>query len=260
MRFEVAPAIEIEGLGCRLGNRRVLHEVTFSVMRGTCTALVGANGAGKTSLLRCILGLQRSEGSIRLHGSELRRLSVKERARLMAYVPQRVDAASQLTSREFVELALYSRRGFFESRSPQGQKEVESALCRLGLSDYSDAALSELSQGERQRLLVAAALCQDTPLMLLDEPTAYLDPTADQQLYSLLNELKRNGRTLLIVSHDLNRAALFADSIVALKNGRVSFSGSSKDFMTEQVLNDIYGGAFYLLPHPSADLSMIVPK
>lgn len=252
--------IEIESLSLTIDKTEILKDFSLRVEERSKTALVGPNGAGKTSLLKCILGLYPSSSNIYIDGERLETISAKNRAVKMAYVPQAVSALPSISAAEFLRLSRYAHSNLFSFVDGETDFIISSSLDKVGLSSSDDKLITTFSLGERQRLLLASALCQDAEILLLDEPTAYLDPSSEELVFSILDELSKSGRTILFVSHDVNRAALFADRIVAIKNGALCFSGTVSDFMTEESLSSVYGSSFCLLAHPRRGIPMMVPR
>ena len=203
--------ITVEDLRLTLEGRRILDGVTFEVARGEAVALVGANGSGKTSILRCLLGLTPCEGSIRVDGFDAARQPVQARGRL-AYVPQRAGFGDA-TALEVVRLTA-QLRGIPRAR-------CFPALMDVGLAEAADRRVRTFSGGMHQRLLLAMALLCDAPVFLLDEPTASLDAAGQADFAEVVARLRREGRTLLIASHRDEETCGMMDRVLALESGRL---------------------------------------
>ena len=252
--------IEVDRLSCKLGGADILKNLSFSLESGSRLVVVGPNGSGKTTLLRCLLGIHASSSSVYLDEERLESIPAIRRAAKLAYVPQAVATLPAISATEFLRLSRYAHSTLLDSF---GKSSVEELVCFLELvklEDRADKLITTFSQGEKQRLLIAAALCQDSPTLLLDEPTAFLDPKNEEHVFSVLGSLSDAGKTILMVSHDVNRAALFADRILALKDGELQFSGLAREFMTAEALGELYGDNFCLVEHPSRSIPMMVPK
>jgi iron complex transport system ATP-binding protein len=254
------PLLRIEELSVRLGGTPVLTDVSFTVAAGEYVVIVGPNGAGKTTLLRCLVRILRGEGSIELEGRPLESYRQRDLARLVAYVPQVGNWAAPYTVGQFVAMGRYPHLSPFSSLSPDDHRAVREALDRTHTADFADRMLETLSGGERQQVGIAAALAQGARLLLLDEPTTFLDYRHQAEVLSLLREANREtGVTILAVTHDLNHAALEADRAVALREGRVLFCGTARDLMQRDVLRRVYATDLLLIDHPAASVSIVVP-
>jgi iron complex transport system ATP-binding protein len=250
------PLIEGEGLSFRRGPRVILKDVTFNVRRGEFLCVTGPNGAGKTTLLLCLLRLVEAEGLLRLNGRPLSSYGRRELARWMSYVPQADGRAIPFTAEDFVLLGRYPLWGRFESSGEKDRAAVRQALERAGAAAFARRPVASLSGGERQKVFIAAALAQEAPLLLLDEPTTFLDPRHQSEMRGLLRSLHRDsGATLVMVTHDINLAALCGDRVLALREGSPAFFGPSAEFLTPAVLEDLYGVPFDVMEAASRRLA-----
>jgi iron complex transport system ATP-binding protein len=241
-------AIELDGVTVRLGGRPVVREVTARVERGEWVALIGPNGAGKTTLLRAIAGLVRHEGHVSLFGRAAADLERRERARLLAVVPQEPETPPWLTVAEYALMGRTPHLGPLAREGAADRDAAARALDRLGLEPFAERALGTISGGERQRVVVARALAQEAPIVLLDEPTAALDIGHQQQALELLDALRSaDGLTLVAAMHDLTLAAQYADRVLLLAEGRIVADGTPADVLTESALAEHYGASVRVL-------------
>lgn len=233
-------AIEITALSVRLGNNDVLTNLNLSLEKGEWLNIIGSNGAGKTTLLRCILGLLTHKGTIKIgcDGAEANR----KRAQLVSYVPQVPVMPRGMAVIDYVLLGRTPHRGIFATDSEKDFAVAASVLQRLDLGCFVDREVNTLSGGERQRVVIARALAQETPIVLLDEPTMALDLGHQQEVLELINELRdERGLTVMATLHDLTLAARFGDRIALLAKGQVVASGKPFDVLTEDAIAMYFG-------------------
>lgn len=252
--------LTVEHLSCTIENRRILSDVSFCVPAGSYLTVIGPNGVGKTTLLRCIDGIiQNWTGEIQLDGESVRTISRRQLARRVAYI-QQTNTSPPFSVREYVRLARYPYLHRFSSFSKRDEDLVEQAMVRMEVVRFADRALSTLSGGERQKVFLAAALAQEPQVLLLDEPTSFLDCRQQEETGRLLGNLHREeGVTVIEVTHDLNHAAIHGDLMLAFRDGRIAFFGSPAEMMTPEVLQSIYQTQVCLVSHPETGIKMIVP-
>jgi cobalamin transport system ATP-binding protein len=255
-------ALRMRGVTVRFGDRAALLEVDLEVPRGQFVALAGPNGSGKTTLLRAALGfLVPAAGAVELFGTEVLRLPIAERARRVAWVPQEEHPRDDAPLLDYVLYGRYAHLGWLEGEGPRDREAAVRALEAVGLGDRARDGILSVSGGERQRAILARALVQEAPLVLLDEPTSHLDIAHQLDLLTRVRELSRErGVTVVAALHDLNLAARFADRIVVLSRGRRVADGTPTAVLSEELLARVWGvvadlrrdprsGAPYLLPH-----------
>jgi iron complex transport system ATP-binding protein len=235
-------AIDLRGVTVELGGRAVVQDVTATVERGEWVALIGPNGAGKTTLLRAVAGLLPHDGDVSLFGRHAGGLDRRERARLLAVVPQTPETPPWLTVAEYVLMGRTPHLGRLAREGAADRDAAWRALDRLELEELAQRPLGTLSGGERQRAVVARALAQEASVVLLDEPTAALDIGHQQQALELLDGLRdHQGLTLVAAMHDLTLAAQYADRVLLLSEGRIVADGAPGDVLTEEALAEHYG-------------------
>jgi iron complex transport system ATP-binding protein len=252
-------AIELRGVTVHLGGRPVVDGVAAGVPRGEWLALIGPNGAGKTTLLRAIARLVPFTGEIALDGRPLTGLGRAELARLVAVVPQEPSTPPWMTVAEYVLLGRTPHLGPLAKEGARDREAAARALVRLDLLQFADRRLGTLSGGEKQRVVVARALAQEAPIVLLDEPTAALDIGHQQQALELLDGLRAEaGLTLVAAMHDLTLAAQYADRMLLLDGGAVVADGPPVDVLTKGAIARHYGAAIDVVA--VGDRIAVVPR
>lgn len=234
--------------------------VSFVGMRGQLTALAGPNGSGKSSIVRALL--RRAEtpaGSVSIDGRDVRSLSYADLAKSIAVVPQREETAFPIRVQEYVALGRYPHLGLWRAPGRDDLHAVNEALSQAGVSDLATRDTNALSGGEWQRVRIARALAQRAPALVLDEPTTFLDVAHEMSIFELLFSLARSGLAVLLVSHQLNLVARFADKIILLDHGRVATSGSPADVMNAERLEAIYGWPVVVTRDPAVGAPALVP-
>ena len=253
-------ALEVRGFSFRIGAKPILRDVSFSVAAGEYLSIVGPNGAGKTTLLKCIdRVLTGGTGAIAVFGRALAEFSQRDLARRLSYVPQSGGPAFPFSVIEFVRMGRYPYLGPFASVDRQGQQAIDEALALTGTAEFADRMLDTLSGGERQKVFLAAALAQQADILLLDEPTTFLDYRHQAEIRDLLARVNRRGTTIVSVTHDLNRAVLDSRRVLALCGGEVAFWGMPNEIMRHEVLERIYQTEFFLASHPQAAVPIVLP-
>ena len=245
-----------------VGGKRILAGVSLKVAAGEFLSIIGPNGAGKTTLLKCLVRINTGgSGGIFLEGSPLASFTQRALARLVGYVPQSDGRSLPFTAEEFVRMSRYPHHGPFQAWAPDDDRAVKEAFELTGTGRLAGRLLDTLSGGERQTVLIAAALAQETPILLLDEPTAFLDPRHVAEIHCILRRInRRRGVTVVTVTHDINGAALLSDRIVILKDGGVAFADTPREVMRGEVLSRIYEKSFLFVAHPETGLPLIVPE
>jgi len=253
--------LEFCDVSLELGGKQILQDVSFAVRRGEYVSLLGQNGAGKTTLLRCALGILKPErGAILVGGQKLGALPRREVARLMAYVPQDIELPFPLSVFDLVLMGRFPHLGFMHNPGRRDEEAALEALKTCAAEQFAGRDLQSLSGGEKQRVLIAAALAQEPAILLLDEVCHFLDPRHEQEVQALLMSLhKEQAKALLSVTHDVNRAVFHSDRIVALKQGKVVFDGLPSEFVDKGVLEVVYEKKFLFAKHPQSGLKVIVP-
>lgn len=234
--------LQVTQLTASYGSRRVIHELTLDPLHaGQVTALVGPNAAGKSTLLRALAGLVRTQGSISLDGTELSKLSLVERSKRVGFMPQVLPQGVDLSVLESVLSALHATARFASSEGESNTDQALRVLARLGLMDLALEPLSRLSGGQRQLVSLAQAIVREPRVLLLDEPTSALDLRHQVLVMGAARELAAESRIVVVVLHDLNLAARWADRLVVLDKGRRHAEGPSGETLTPRLLEEVYG-------------------
>ncbi len=248
------------------GPREVLQGVSLAVDRPEILALCGPNGAGKSTLLHLLAGLaQPAAGEVLLDGRPLGKLAPAVRAARIAVVTQSAETAFDLPVEDLVSLGRLHRltlrdRLLLQPLRGEDRAAVESALTQLGLEELRQRPLGQLSGGERARALIATALAQEADHLLLDEPTAHLDPAFRQEILDVLRALAEGGKRILIVLHDLTLAGLYADRVALLAGGVLRAVGAPQEVLREDVLRDVFRTPLRVLPHPDGGRPVVLPS
>ena len=232
--------LAIENLAAALSGKTIVREVSFTVPKGSFIGLVGPNGAGKSTFLRACLGLVPASGTVQVDCIDLGALSPSERARHLAYLPQERETAWAMSVEAVVALGRLPHHARFAGPSERDRAAVEAALTRMDLLAFRHRAVTDLSGGERARVLIARALAQETPVLLADEPLAGLDPHHQIGLMRLFRELAAEGRIVIASMHDLTLAARWCDRLLLMREGRTFAQGPPETVLTAETLKDVY--------------------
>jgi iron complex transport system ATP-binding protein len=244
--------------------RPALDGVSMDVPEGACTAVLGPNGSGKSTLLRVLLGtLAPSAGTVRFRDRSVAAWPRVRMAREVGVVPQGEEAAFPMSAREAVAMGRYPHLGPWRREGDADRSAIDAALRRCDVADLAHRPLATLSGGERQRVRVARALAQEPAALALDEPTAALDVAHEMAIFELLRDLGRAGTTVLLVTHNLNLAARYADRLVLLDRGRVAAQGTPSEVLTRETVEAVYGWPVrierFAGPGPDEGAPQVVP-
>ena len=253
--------LKIEGLSVSYGSRRVLHAISLDVHAGEVLALIGPNGAGKSTLVRAASGvIPVLAGRVTVNGDDLLALTAMRRARYLAVVPQAVSLPPAFTVWETVLLGRTPYLNFLGQVSRKDEDIARLALQKVDALDLVERRVGELSGGESQRVLLARALAQSTPILLLDEPTVHLDLQYQVGLMETVRTLAHTENlALLIALHDLNLAARYADRVALLVAGELTAVGNPRQVLTPEIISTAYHLPVQVIPHPFADVPLVLP-
>jgi len=250
-----------ENLTAGYGDSTILHDLDLVVPTGRITAIVGANGCGKSTLLRTMSRLiTPSKGRVLLDGKSVHRYPTRELARSLGLLPQAPIAPEGITVADLVGRGRHPHHGLLSRWSRRDDEAVATALEVTRIADLADRAVDELSGGQRQRVWIAMALAQETELLLLDEPTTFLDVSHQVEVLDLLTDLNQTrGITIVMVLHDLNLAARYADNLVAMAQGRLHASGAPEEVLTVENVLHVFGLRSRVIPDPISGKPLILP-
>lgn len=259
--FPSEPALTARKLSLAYDNASIIKDLSLAISAGKITALVGPNGCGKSTLLKGLARLLKPQnGVVYLEGTAIAKLSTKEVAKRLGILPQSPVAPEGLTVRELVAQGRYPHQNWFQQWSKDDEQFTEQALAITGMTELGDRPLDSLSGGQRQRAWIAMALAQNTDILLLDEPTTFLDLAHQIEVLDLLYDLNQNqGRTVVMVLHDLNQACRYADYLVVLCQGYVYIQGTPDTVMTEAMVSEVFGLESRIVPDPMTGTPMCVP-
>ena len=235
-------SVRVEDLGFSYGSHQVLSGISFDVAEGTLVNVLGPNGTGKSTLFRCILGLNRSyTGSIIVNGKDVRKLSIRERAKEMAFIPQSHKPVYDYAVLDVVLMSAGAGSGAFFSPGKGDVARAYDALERVGIGFLADRPYTRISGGEQQLVLIARALAQNASTIIMDEPTSALDYGNTVRVLSCVRQLAEDGLTVIQSTHQPDQAFLYADKTLVLHEGRVLAYGDPKETITEELISRIYG-------------------
>lgn len=256
----VAAALAARDLTLAYDKTVIAEHLSVEIEEGSFTTIVGPNACGKSTLLRAMARLLRpTRGTVVLDGREITEYPSKEVARRLGLLPQSSIAPDGIRVTDLVGRGRHPHQTLLRQWSRADRDAVDAALDATGTSELAGRLVDELSGGQRQRVWIAMLLAQESPLMLLDEPTTFLDISHQYELMRLFRALRDDGRTVVAVLHDLNQAARFSDRMVMMRDGRVVASGAPSDVVTSQSVHDVFGLSCTVIPDPHAGTPMIVP-
>ncbi len=255
------PVLKADALNIGYGSRLVVEGLSLDLLKGGITALVGPNGSGKSTLLKTLARLLApSTGAVYLNGKSISRMPTSAVAQEIAVLPQGPVAPAGLTVGELVEQGRYPHAGPLRMLRKQDYSAIGQAMKLTGMEDFVHRPLDSLSGGERQRAWIALALAQETPVLLLDEPTTFLDIGHQLEVLELVEQLNRDkGMTIILVVHDLNQAARYASRMVVLNEGRIVSDGPPASVLTADILAEVFGVHAHIIQDPERGTPVCLP-
>lgn len=255
------PRLTTDSLDAGYGERAVLHELSVAIPDGSFTVIIGPNACGKSTLLRSLARLLRPRaGSVLLDGRHISQHGTKELARVIGLLPQTSIAPEGITVSDLVSRGRHPHQSLLNRWGSADEEAVREALAQTHLTELATRVVDELSGGQRQRVWIAMALAQQTPLLLLDEPTTFLDIAHQIEVLDLCTALHHEGRTLVAVLHDLNQAVRYATHLIAMKDGHVVAEGRPEDIVTAALVHDVFGVAARIITDPETGRPLVIPR
>ncbi|HYP72775.1 MAG TPA: ABC transporter ATP-binding protein [Microbacterium sp.] len=254
--------LRTEGLVSGYGRTTIVDDVDVEIPAGRICVIVGANACGKSTLLKTISRLIPAQaGAVILDGERIDRMPTKDLARTLGLLPQQPVAPEGIAVADLVGRGRHPHQKLFRSWTADDDRAVAEALTATGVLDLSDRAVDELSGGQRQRVWIAMALAQETDILLLDEPTTFLDVSHQVEVLDLLTDLNASrGTTIVMVLHDINLAARYADHLFALKKGRVVANGPPSEVVTSELVRDVFDLDSLVIPDPVSGTPLVLPR
>jgi iron complex transport system ATP-binding protein len=254
-------ALEAKGLALSYGGNFIFEDLHLAVPRGKITVFIGSNGCGKSTLLRSMARLLKPQkGSVVLDGTDIAKLPSKEVAKRLAILPQGPSAPEGLTVLQLVKMGRYPYQSWLQQWSKEDERTVRAALEATRLTGFAERTVDSLSGGQRQRAWIAMTLAQGTEIILLDEPTTYLDLTHQIEVLDLLYDLNvQEQRTIVMVLHDINLACRYAHHIVAIKERRIFAEGNPEEIVTADLIESVFGMECDIIPDPVYGTPMCIP-
>jgi len=258
---ETTSALTAWDLALSYDQRQVSVDLAVDIPDGAITVIIGPNACGKSTLLRALARLLKPQaGQVYLHGDDIRSLAPKEMARGLGLLPQSSKAPFGISVSDLVSRGRFPHQHMLRQWSAEDEAALARALTATGITDLAHRSVDELSGGQRQRVWIAMVLAQNTPVMLLDEPTTFLDIAHQLEVLHLCQRLNREeGKTMVLVLHDLNQAARFADHLIVMKDGAIAAAGEPAGVLNEHLLEAVFGLRAQVMPDPVFTTPMVIP-
>ena len=248
--------LQVEDISVRLRSREILRDVRFEVRKGDLVALLGPNGSGKSTILRTLFGLLRPvKGTVYLDGKAVHSMHIQDVAKILGYLPQE----NSETSLKVMDVVLLGRTPYIGlSPSNEDLNIAKEALELVGLREFEDRHFSELSGGEKQKVMLARIFCQQTDLLLLDEPTSHLDIKSQVEVMNIVRGMVDNGKAAIVAMHDINLATHFCNRILMVKNGSIAYAGKASEVINPGNIRDVFGVEVDVVRYNGR--ALVVPK
>lgn len=254
-------SLESRGITLGYDKKIIINDLNLVIPQGQVTVLIGSNGCGKSTLLRALARLLKPlDGQVLLSGEPIEQLANSDIAKRLSILPQGPDAPEEMTVYQLVKQGRYPHQSWFKGWSHEDEQMVNAALSVTQLSDLRHQPLQQLSGGQRQRAWIALTLAQNTDMILLDEPTTYLDLSHQVDILELLRtQNEQSGKTIVMVLHDLYLACRYADHLVAMKNGQIHLQGKPKDIVTAEMIHDVFDLECRIISDPFHNTPICIP-
>lgn len=257
---DAVPRLAAKGVTVGYGDRTVIDSLDVVIPPGVVTTIIGPNGCGKSTLLRTLSRLLKpTSGSVVLDGEDIARMRTRDVAKKLGLLPQAPVAPEGLTVADLVARGRHPHQSWLRQWSSDDASVVERALAMTGVADLADRPVDALSGGQRQRVWISMTLAQGTDLLLLDEPTTYLDLAHAIDVLDLVDDLHESGCTVVMVLHDLNLAARYSDNLIVMKAGSVLAQGHPREVLTSELLHEAFGLRAMVIDDPVGDRPLVVP-
>ena len=232
--------ITIKNLKVTLDNEQILHNISAIFPENKVTTIIGRNGCGKTTLLRAIAGLNKAEGEILWKDTDLKAISVKDHAKIVAFLPQSREVPA-VSVRSLVSHGRFPYLEFPRKLRKADREIIGSAMEMAGVSQFAERNLTTLSGGQRQKVYIAMVLCQDTPVVLLDEPATYLDISQQLEVLQMAKNIAQMGKTVIMVHHDIPQAVKYSDNVVLMDMGEIIYQGEGINMVKRNLVDRVFG-------------------
>ncbi|MDF0529539.1 ABC transporter ATP-binding protein [Tsukamurella sp. 8F] len=257
---ETISRLGARGIAVGYGDRLIISDLHLDIPAAGVTTVIGPNGCGKSTLLRALSRLLKPKaGHVVLDGQDIAKMRTRDVATKMGLLPQTPSAPEGLTVADLVARGRHPHQSWLRQWSSDDADVVDAALAQTGVRDLADRPVDALSGGQRQRVWISMTLAQGTDMLLLDEPTTYLDLSHALDVLDLVDELSDSGRTVVMVLHDLNLAVRYSDNIIVMRDGAVVAQGAPRDVISEKLLYDVFGLRSRVMEDPVSDKPLIVP-
>jgi iron complex transport system ATP-binding protein len=250
-----------ENVSANYGQKQALKNINAEIKKGSFTGIIGKNGAGKSSLLKVLCGLLKTKsGSVYIDGKNINEIHKRDFAKIVSFMPQNVETDFPFTVRQMTMFGRYPHMNIFKTPQEKDFKAVNDALDFLDIKDIADRKINELSGGERQKVLIAQTIAQETDILIFDEPTAYLDMGAQHLILNFLKKInEKNFKTLIVTFHDLNAAGEFCSDIILMDDGCIIKTGDPFMVLKREIIEKTYGVKVCISKNPSSNKPYIIP-
>ncbi|EDP60707.1 Fe(3+) dicitrate ABC transporter ATP-binding protein FecE [Vibrio sp. AND4] len=248
-------------LSVSYGKETIIKNLDLEIPQGKITALIGPNGSGKSTLLKTLCRINKQfDGSLSIYDKSIKDYSDKELSRYISLLPQVLTTPEDITVRKLVEYGRSPYLSYWGRLTQDDHQKVDQAIAETQIKDLIDKKVDSLSGGQRQRVWIAMVLAQDTPIVMLDEPTTYLDLSHQVELMKLIQKLNAAGKTVIVVLHDLNQACRYCDHLVVLKKGQVTHQGAPEEIFTQSLLKDVFDLDAMIMNDPISNKPMCINR
>lgn len=252
--------LEVNNLSLSFDENVIINNISFSLEKKGMLTILGPNGSGKSTLIKSLCGIYKGyTGKAKIFNETIRELPQKELAKLVSYVPQFLDIYANYSVWDFMEMSYFPHLDNFRGLTLEEIDNAHGILERFNLIDLKERSMNTLSGGERQKVFIASSIFQSPRLLLLDEPTSYLDPKHQDEVNEIIFSLK-NEMAVILVSHDINSSIINSERIIGLKNGEIFFDGTPKEVLHKNLLDELFDKKFNYMKHPNKDIEFLIPK